>query len=52
MIRKLPANKFSTELYSIRSMLDFLVRNGEDSFTVALEELKETIAKLEKKFFN
>lgn len=52
MIRQLPTTKFSTELYSIRNMLEFLISKGSVEFTPALNELKETISRLEKKFFD
>ncbi|EDC4734153.1 hypothetical protein, partial [Salmonella enterica] len=53
MIKNLSKNKFSSELYSVRNTLEFLVNNKEmQEFSESYEEIKKLILLLENKYLS
>ena len=51
--RDLSKNKFSSELYSVRNTLEFLVNNKEmQEFSESYEEIKKVILLLENKYLS
>ncbi|MEM5996110.1 hypothetical protein J4U39_23810, partial [Escherichia coli] len=53
MIKNLSKNKFSSELYSMRNTLEFLVNNKKmQEFSESYDEIKKVISLLENKYLS